>query len=284
MKQDLELLSVDYDAPNASELFVKSLRNTGFCVLKNHPIERKTIESIYSRWQNFFDGEDKNTYLFNSDNQDGFFPVDISETAKGNNNKDIKEFFHFYPWGRCPEQLKNELDNYYKQASVLASKLLFWVEKEVPKDISTMFSEPLPNMINGSYKTLLRILHYPPMKENEIRNSIRAAEHEDINLLTLLPASNRPGLQVKSRTGEWIDVPCEYGQLIINTGDMLQEATRGYLPSTTHRVINPMNDDVNASRISIPLFLHPRPDVILSPRYTADTYLHERLYELGLKA
>ncbi|MCV5373598.1 hypothetical protein OFD18_36005, partial [Escherichia coli] len=80
----------------------------------------------------------------------------------------------------------------------------------------------LSEMINNSDKTLLRVLHYPPMTGEEEPGAIRAAAHEDINLLTVLPAANEPGLQVMSKDGEWIDVPCDFGNLIINIGDMLQ--------------------------------------------------------------
>ena len=63
---------------------------------------------------------------------------------------------------------------------------------------------------------------------------------------------------------------------------MLQEASKGYFPSTTHRVINPTGQASNTSRVSIPLFLHPQNDVVLSERYTAGAFLNERLQELGL--
>ena len=96
----------------------------------------------------------------------------------------------------------------------------------------------------------------------------------------MLPASNEPGLQVKARDGGWLDVPCDFGNLIINVGDMLQEASNGYFPSTTHRVVNPEGADAARARISLPLFLHPRPDVVLSERHTAGSYLTERLAEL----
>ncbi|TMO80809.1 2OG-Fe(II) oxygenase, partial [Pseudoalteromonas ruthenica] len=82
--------------------------------------------------------------------------------------------------------------------------------------------------------TLLRILHYPPMTGDEEPGAIRAAAHGDINLLTVLPASNEPGLQVQKTDGGWLDVPCDFGSLIINIGDMLQEASGGYFPSTIH--------------------------------------------------
>jgi isopenicillin N synthase-like dioxygenase len=135
-------------------------------------------------------------------------------------------------------------------------------------------------MIEGSRKHVLRILHYPPLTGEEEPEAIRAAGHEDINLITILPASNEPGLQVLAKDGSWLEVPCDFGNLIVNIGDMLQEASGGYFPSTTHRVVNPEGADKTIGRISLPLFCHPNPDVILSDRYTADSYLQERLREL----
>ncbi|TMP03532.1 2OG-Fe(II) oxygenase, partial [Pseudoalteromonas ruthenica] len=104
-----------------------------------------------------------------------------------------------------------------------------------------------------------------------------------INLLSVLSAGNEPGLQEQTKEGCWFDVPSDFGNLIITIGDMLQEASGDYFPSTIHRVINPTGKASTKSRISLPLFLHPRPDVVLSERYTADSYLQERLRELGVK-
>ena len=109
-----------------------------------------------------------------------------------------------------------------------------------------------------------------------------AAAHEDINLLTILPASDAPGLQVQAKDGEWLEVKANQNQVIINIGDMLQEASEYYFPSTSHRVVTPAETDHSNGRMSLPLFLHPRPDVVLSERYTAKEYLQERLRELGV--
>lgn len=278
----MELVAVDYQAENAAELFTKSLRETGFGVLKNHPIEKSAVQSIYDNWQVFFDSDLKNEFLYNKDSQDGFFPSTVSEVAKGFTKKDIKEYFHFYPWGMCPADLRAEVDSYYKQANTLAKELLSWVEEYSPEDVAAKYRQPLSSMIDGSEQTLLRVLHYPPLQGDEEPDAIRAAAHEDINLLTILPSANEPGLQVQDKDGGWLDVPCDFGNLIVNIGDMLQEASGHYYPSTTHRVINPEGQDQSRSRISLPLFLHPKPEVVLSDRYTADSYLKERLRELGV--
>ena len=275
-----ELVAVDYTAPGADAEFVQSLKDTGFGVLKNHPIPESTVNAIYQSWVGFFTGNEKEQFLFDAKNFDGFFPTTMAETAKGHTVRDLKEYYHFYPWGRCPAALKQELDSYYSQAVNLASTLLNWVENNTPKEVSQGYSEPLSSMIQGSDQSLLRVLHYPPLPEDVDPGAIRASAHEDINLLTILPAANEPGLQVQKRDGSWLDVPCDFGNLIINVGDMLQEASGSYFPSTTHRVINPEGSNARKSRISLPLFLHPRPDVTLSERYTAGAYLTERLTEL----
>jgi len=274
---------VDYRAPNAPELFVNSLRKTGFGVLENHPIERSFLESIYGHWQAFFDSDEKHQYLFDEERQDGYFPREISETAKGHQRKDIKEYYHIYPHGRIPPGLKAEILEYYRRTSSFAAELLGWIEDYSPPEVAALYSEPLSNMIKDTPNTLLRVLHYPPMSGDEEPGAVRAAAHEDINLITILPAASQPGLQVLKQDGSWMDVPCNFGNLIINIGDMLQKASGGYFPSTSHRVINPEGSISNASRISLPLFLHPRSEVILSERYTQASYLLERLKELGVK-
>jgi isopenicillin N synthase-like dioxygenase len=275
---------VDYRAADAAAQFTRSLHETGFGVLVNHPIQQGLVEKIYADWLRFFDGEDKHGYAFSRDTQDGYFSTAISETAKGFKQKDLKEYFHIYPWGRIPPALRDDAMAYYEQANVLASELLSWVEQHSPSEIAAHYREPLSKMIEGSRQTLLRVLRYPPLSGNEPPGSLRAAPHGDINLLTILPAANEPGLQVQAKDGAWIDVPCDFGLLIINIGDMLQEASQGYYPSTTHRVVNPSGDGARRSRVSLPLFLHPREDVVLSDRYTAHSYLEERLRELGVKA
>jgi len=279
----MQVRVVDYRAADAAEQFTRSLHETGFGVLVNHPIPQALVEKIYADWLGFFNGEDKHGFAFSKETQDGYFSTAISETAKGATQKDIKEYFHIYPWGRIPERLRADAMRYYEVANGLAAELLSWVERHTPPEIAKSYSEPLSNMIKDSTHTLLRVLRYPPLTGQEPAGSLRAAAHGDINLLTILPAANEPGLQVQDMNGNWVDVPCDFGMLIINIGDMLQEASQGYYPSTQHRVVNPTGEGATKSRVSLPLFLHPRNDVVLSERYTAHSYLEERLRELGVK-
>lgn len=278
----MQVLTVNYQAGNAAELFTQSLINTGFAVLSHHPINYEKVQATYSEWQNFFEGQAKSNYLFDKEKQDGYFPQEVSEIAKGNMYRDIKEFYSIYPWGRYPKEVSNNAMSLYHELSNMAATLLDWIEHHTPSAISSKFVMPLSQMIQDSPRTQLRILYYPALTGKEEEGAARSAAHEDIDLLTLLVAGTRPGLQVKDMNGNWHDVTCDPGTIVVNAGDMLQMCSQGFYRSTTHRVMNPTGEAAKKPRLSMPLFLHPRDDVILSERHTAKSYLLERLKELGL--
>ena len=277
----MNLPIVDYRSENAARDFCASLKETGFGVLANHPLDRTLVEGIYAEWLAFFGTDAKHKYAHDPVRLDGYFSPKVSETAKGNTKRDLKEFFHLYPWGRYPDEVSDAARRYYAAGSALAAELLRWVEQYSPPEVKARYSLPLPDMIAGCQETLLRVLHYPPLTGDEEPGAVRAAAHGDINLLTLLPAATEPGLQVRGKDGAWHDVPCDFGLLIVNIGDMLQEASGHFYPSTVHRVLNPSGAAAKKSRISLPLFLHPRREVVLSDRYTVGSYFEERMRELS---
>ena len=277
----LDILTINYNDSDADRLFEKSLKNTGFAVIKDHPIDKDLIGEVYKEWGNYFSSESKNDYMFDEVKQDGYFPY-LTENAKGSTAKDLKEFYHIYEWGRKPHMIGPKTMFLYRELTNVASTLLSWIQKNSPENVSKLFSVPLKDMIYKSQYNLLRIIHYPPLSGNEELNSIRAAAHEDINLLTVLVAGSQPGLQVLDNNESWLDVTTDKNTIVINSGDMLNMASDNYYPSTTHRVINP-DPHSNVSRYSMPLFLHPRDEVVLNENYTAGSYLQERLEEIGLK-
>jgi isopenicillin N synthase-like dioxygenase len=276
----MQLPIVDFQSPTAPQDFCSSLHETGFGVLRNHPLQQSLVEGIYAEWLAFFKTEAKHQYAQDPVKLDGYFSPSVSETAKNHTLKDLKEFFHIYPWGRYPAEVSDAARRYHAAGSALAATLLGWVEDNSPAEVKARYSMPLPKMIEGSDHTLLRVLHYPPLHGDEEAGAVRAAAHGDINLLTILPAATEPGLQVLGKDNAWHDVPCDFGLLIVNIGDMLEEASGKYYPSTVHRVLNPTGESAKKSRISLPLFLHPRREVVLSERYTVETYFNERMEEL----
>lgn len=267
---------VKMNDPCLGQKVLHSFKQSGFAIITHHTVDLAKLEEYYKEWQDFFNSEmRKEIYLYGKD-QSGYFPMQ-SEKAKDSDVYDLKEFFHFYP-SRVQDPMIGLSNEIYDMLEGVAVKILTEVEKVLPEEVRSKLSTPLSSMIEGSEQTLLRILHYPPMDEVPI-GAVRAAEHEDINLITVLPGATEMGLEVKAKDGSWISVDAGFKDLVINVGDMLQEATGGYLKSTPHRVVNTA---MNKSRLSSPLFLHPRPDVVLSEKYTAQSYLNERLKELGL--
>ena len=275
-----EILTIDYQSNNLGSNLTKSLKNTGFAVIKNHPISKKLISSIYDEWKIFFSSDSKHNYLFHKVKQDGYFPY-LSENAKGSKAKDLKEFYHIYDWGRYPDEISDKTNQLISEFKIMAKNLLSEIHLNSPLDIQNKFSIPLDEMIQKSPQNLLRVIHYPPILDNN-SNSIRAGAHEDINLITLLVAGSQPGLQVLKKDNTWMDVSTSKDYIVINVGDMLQECSGGYYPSTTHRVLNPQ-DNPDIPRYSMPFFVHARDEVILSDKYNAKSYLEERLKEIGLK-
>lgn len=273
---------IDYRAKNAPQEFALGLKEIGFAVITHHPVTCALIDEGYAKWYEFFHAPDRMSFAFDKTTHEGYIPPSLSETAKGYNKKDLKEFYHFYPWGRCPEVTREVTLALYNELNGMAGTLLSWIENYLPSNLSAQLSMPLCDMIQESKQTLFRLIHYPPLTGNEEPGALRAAAHEDINLITLLPAATAKGLQVKDTQGRWLEAPCDPGWIIVNSGDMLQECTQRYYPSTSHRVINPAGEDALKPRLSMPLFLHPRDDVRLSANYTAKSYRWERYQELGL--
>lgn len=272
----MDVLVVDMESPTAPQDFVTSLRTTGFAVLVNHPVPTELVEHVHHEWHGFFQGDAKMAYQF-TPRQDGYYPPSIAETAKGATVRDLKEFFHIYDGGQYPTEVSDSARQLRHLGAELATMLLGWVDEGTPDEVRAQLSMPLSQMLDGSTRTMLRVLHYPPLTGNEAPNAVRAAAHEDINLLTVLPGSHEPGLQVLDTGGHWHDVPADPGTLVINAGDMLSLATKDYYPSTTHRVVNPTGDGRFRSRMSTPLFLHPADHVVLSPDWTALAFLEERI-------
>ena len=275
-----ELPAISWGDENFAQQFVDSLREYGFAAVVDHPLDMDRVRRIYSNWQAYFAATPDASMRMNPLDQDGYFSLSEAEHAKGQTERDFKEYFQYYTWGRCPDDLRPDLEDHFSDALALASQLLEWVGALAPESVRARLSEPLSGMIPGSSQSMLRVLHYPPIEDG--REVFRAAPHEDINLLTILPAADGPGLEIKNRDGHWLSVPNRSDQLLINIGDMLQEASGGYFPSTTHQVAVPTGEDVRRGRMSLPLFLHPRPEVVLSSRYTAGEYLQQRLEELGV--
>ncbi|MFM7647238.1 MAG: isopenicillin N synthase family dioxygenase [Cyanobium sp.] len=110
--------------------------------------------------------------------------------------------------------------------------------------------------------TLTRAIHYPPMAAAPAGGHLWAAAHGDINLITALPRATAAGLQVLVE-GQWLDALAPEGQVIINSGLMLERLSNGRIPTGWHRVVAP--EGSSGARLSVVQFCHPTPSTVLNP-------------------
>lgn len=107
----------------------------------------------------------------------------------------------------------------------------------------------------------LRLLHYPPQSPQAPSDLYGSAPHTDFGCLTFLAQDDVGGLQVMTRSGDWIDAPPLPGALVVNVGDMLHRMSNGRLRSTPHRVIN----RTGRERFSVPFFFDPHVSTLIAP-------------------
>ena len=267
----------------AAQAVVRSLEDSGFAVVQGHAVPLEQLEQLYAAWEQFFLSPDRHAYQVDVASQNGYFSSAEAETAKGYGQPDIKEYFQYHPGAELPAPLRDMTEAYFNQLLDLGRTVLGWIEAQTAAALWHSLSAPLSSLLDPQ-NTLLRLLRYPPLSGNEPADAVRAAAHEDINLITLLPAASQTGLEIKPKGEAWQAVVSPPGTIIINLGDMMQELTQGALPSTTHRVVNPPGPDARLARLTAPVFCHPYGDLRLSARYTADEYLFERLAEINPEA
>lgn len=285
------------------ELF-RGLKEYGFIILKDHPVNVDLLKQAYKASEKLFNlpEEKKKKYISpDGGGQRGYTPFG-KEHAKDQSVPDLKEFWHVgrelppghkyhekYPqniWVNEVEDFKEVFLKMYESLDFVASLLLKCLTG--PLKLESNYFE---NMIQDG-NSILRLLHYPPIPEGVDPRCVRAAAHEDINLITILVSASASGLQLLTRENKWLPIETDPNNLIVDSGDMLSRITNEVIPSTTHRVINP--EGKNVSRFSMPYFIHPNPEAVLTcldsckgdgakyPDILAQDFLMQRLKEIGL--
>jgi isopenicillin N synthase-like dioxygenase len=286
----------------------KAYEEVGFVAVKNHGIPDATVEGLYTNTRAFFSQPQdlKRKYeIAGLAGQRGYTSFG-KEHAKGSTAPDLKEFFQFGQTVVDNDPIKAEYPDNVKVAELPEFNRLF---EDAYRGFETSGGHLLRAIAiylglkenyfdeyihNGN--SILRAIHYPPIKE-EPKSAIRAEQHEDINLITLLVGASADGLEILSKQNQWVPVTSLPEQIVVNVGDMLQRLTNNRLKSTTHRVVNPAREHWGSPRFSIPFFLHPKSSMSLAclpscidakhpkayPDATAGEYLDERLREIGLK-
>lgn len=294
------------------EKFVNELgrayEEVGFVAVKNHGVPDHLIAHLYKYVQQFFSLplEKKREYeIPDLAGQRGYTSFG-KEHAKGSDAPDLKEFFQYGQKAEGEEYIPEEYPDNVQVKEIPAFNPTFHESYRAFEESGKKLLQSIALYLgldefyfdqwvrNGN--SILRAIHYPPIT-TEPKSAIRAEQHEDINLITLLVGASADGLQILTRQNEWVGVTSLPDQIVVNVGDMLQRLTNNKLRSTTHRVINPPRELWHTSRFSIPFFLHPKGNMSLAcldscidetnpkhyPDATAGEYLDERLREIGLK-
>ena len=144
------------------EEITRSLRETGFAVLKGHPIAAERIDAAYADWGRFFASDAKDSFRAEPGGAAGYFPF-RTENAKGARHKDLKEFFQVYPGTRLPPESAEVTKGLYGDLMEIGATLLAWLDEHAPAETRRGFSEPLTSMLRGSNECMLRIIHYPAL-------------------------------------------------------------------------------------------------------------------------
>ena len=281
------------------------LKEFGFVILRDHPVEIPLLRKAYELSEQLFNLPNaiKDSYTGpTGGGERGYTPFG-REHAKNNKFPDLKEFWHvgrelprehnlssyFAPniWPNDLPEFNHVFHSLFQALDDTGRIMLqaLTIPLDVDKDYFTRMTD------TGS--SILRLLHYPPLMKGTDPNCIRAAAHEDINLITLLVSASSSGLELLDRNGEWLAIETSPDNIIVDSGDMLARLTNEIIPATTHRVVNPKGP--NRSRYSMPFFMHPNPDAVLSclrscegsgrryPDIPAHDFLMERLRDIGLK-
>lgn len=307
----LSLREFSHGTPAQRAAFVQGLGDAlvdiGFFALTDHGLNDSQIADAYAQAKALFDlplDIRQHYEIAELRGQRGYTSFG-REHAKDSEAPDLKEFWHV---GRDLAGLArpgavpydnlwpSELPQFRQAMSQLFAGLDFCAHQLLTA--AAEYMGEAPGFLTGlaeSGDTVLRIIHYPPVPADRHAASVRAAAHEDINLITLLCEATSGGLELLQRDGSWRPVHALHGQIIVDSGDMLQALSNGWFKATTHRVVNP--DDSRDQRFSMPFFVHPRGDADLSPRphclertggvarfpqQTAGQFLAQRLAEIGL--
>jgi len=295
------------DPEGFAQLFGASFQRFGFAMVSDHGVDPAVVNRAWDMTKAFFalPEESKRAYFVaGGGGARGYTPYK-TEIAKGATFVDLKEFWHvgrelakghrfeaeMAPniWPDQPAGFRETFLDLFEALDRAGDRLLSAIARYL--GLAPDWFDPAVKDGNS----ILRLLHYPPVPMDA--PEVRAGAHEDINLITLLLGAEEAGLQLLERSGEWLPIKPPEGAMVVNVGDMLQRLTNNFLPSTTHRVVNPPSERRGHARYSMPFFLHPAPDFLIetlpstitaeNPNLyptpiTAHDYLHERLVEIGL--
>ncbi len=309
---DVDLLAFENSTGPARKAVVDGVTRslaTGF-VYTRHDVSEDLIDTAYGMLETFFglDQETKQEFTVPGANGQTGYTGLLVETAADSERPDWKEMLNWASPIPTGHPLKRDFPTAYPdqvlpEAAVPGITDVLYRFHDAIADLQRRFLHVIAEGIGchesffddmvADGPTLTRAIRYPPMGELPDDGHVWAGAHGDIDLITALPRATAPGLQVKV-DADWVDAVAPEGQVIINTGIMLERLTNGTIPIGWHRVV--AAPGYEGQRYSVVQFCHPRPWTVLNPvsscctpenpqrfsALTAANALDEVLYEINL--
>lgn len=255
----------------------RAAREVGFFYISGHGIAAEFMDQAFGVARDFFAlPEDRKATVAVDTTQRGWMATGMSRLA-GSKTHDLKEVFF---WGtelaaddpdvvagkplvavnRWPREvfprLERELLPYYDALCVVARRVLSAIAVSLDQDAAFFEARYAKPLARG------QLVYYPPSTpEDETAERFGVAPHTDFGVLTFLLQDQSGGLQVRVKSGDWIEAPPIPGTLVCNIGDLLERWSNDRFTSTLHRVINRSG----RARHSIPVFFDPNSEAVVDP-------------------
>lgn len=269
---DMSALS-GFDARAMAEVAARigsACRDVGFFYITGHGVPAALSQAVFAKSAEFFakDAQTKARTLYSPAGNRGYVPMK-AEALDPSRPPDLKEAFNIgldLP-ADDPELLADAMFRaanlwpdvpgfratmlaYFKACHAVGRLLhrAFAIDLGLPP---AFFDDKLDRPM-----AVLRLLHYPPAPALAEAGQMGAGTHTDYGCVTLLATDGVGGLQVRRRTGEWLDAPHVPGAFVCNIGDCLMRWTNDIYLSTPHRVVSPPGRE----RFSVAFFLDPNPE------------------------
>lgn len=265
----------------------EACESIGFFAITGHGVAAETVEALRRVSHDFFSRpvEEKlraeHPVAGTPRGYRAFAGEALGRAGGGEAEPDLKEFYHvgsddwpddeyyvsqegrryFIPnlWPETPAGFREAALEYYRAMEVLEGHLLH--ASGIALGIGeTFFDDKVDRHVSA-----MRINHYPAQATPPEAGQIRAGEHTDYGIMTILMGEDEPGsLQVRTRDGRWIDVETRPEFFVVNIGDLMMRWTNDVWLSNKHRVVNPPPDIASkVSRISIAFFHQPNYDAVI---------------------
>jgi isopenicillin N synthase-like dioxygenase len=265
-------------APGAAEALasevVRTCLDTGFLVITSHGVPQAIIDRAFDAAAAFFGLDEAHKFALKVGKENiGYLPYGGQMVRTSTVHKNTKPNYSesFYITTPDPDPAKGEPDQdrnqwppgmgafkvaqvtYFQTMRALAHRMLpvFALALDLPKDyFEADFTGP---------SSIVRLIEYAPQLEDET-DKFGFAPHTDGSFITLLPQSTFPGLEVRTKSGEWIRPPGIPGTLVVNTGEMLAHYSNDRFVPTPHRVLNRSSN----TRHAMPFFYGPNRHKVIS--------------------